>query len=74
MPATTDRLWPLAVLRSDEVQTVPVMLNSLQGPPGRTAFDVLMAGSVVSVLPMLLLFLLLQRHLVVGLTAGAVRE
>ena len=69
-----DFLCPLAVLRSDEVQTVPVMLNSLQGPPGRTAFDVLMAGSVVSVLPMLLLFLLLQRHLVVGLTAGAVRE
>jgi ABC-type glycerol-3-phosphate transport system permease component len=69
-----DFLWPLAVLRSDEAQTVPVMLNSLQGPPGRTAFDVLMAGSVVSVLPMLLLFLLLQRHLVVGLTAGAVRE
>lgn len=69
-----DFLWPLAVLRSEEVQTVPVMLNSLQGPPGRTAFDVLMAGSVVSVLPMLLLFLLLQRHLVVGLTAGAVRE
>jgi ABC-type glycerol-3-phosphate transport system permease component len=69
-----DFLWPLAVLRSDEVQTVPVMLASLQGPPGRTAFDVLMAGSVVSVLPMLLLFLLLQRHLVVGLTAGAVRE
>ena len=69
-----DFLWPLAVLRSDEVQTVPVMLAALQGPPGRTAFDVLMAGSVVSVLPMLLLFLLLQRHLVVGLTAGAVRE
>jgi ABC-type glycerol-3-phosphate transport system permease component len=69
-----DFLWPLAVLRSDDVQTVPVMLASLQGPPGRTAFDVLMAGSVVSVLPMLLLFLLLQRHLVVGLTAGAVRE
>jgi ABC-type glycerol-3-phosphate transport system permease component len=69
-----DFLWPLAVLRSEQVQTVPVMLNSLQGPPGRTAFDVLMAGSVVSVLPMLLLFLLLQRHLVVGLTAGAVRE
>jgi ABC-type glycerol-3-phosphate transport system permease component len=69
-----DFLWPLAVLRSDEVQTIPVMLAALQGPPGRTAFDVLMAGSVVSVLPMLLLFLLLQRHLVVGLTAGAVRE
>jgi ABC-type glycerol-3-phosphate transport system permease component len=69
-----DFLWPLAVLRSEKVQTVPVMLAALQGPPGRTAFDVLMAGSVISVLPMLLLFLLLQRHLVAGLTAGAVRE
>jgi ABC-type glycerol-3-phosphate transport system permease component len=49
------------------------MLNSLQGPPGRTAFDVLMAGSVVSVLPMLVVFLLLQRRLVAGITSGAVK-
>ena len=55
------------------MQTVPVMLNSLQGPPGRTAFDVLMAGSVVSVLPMLIVFLLLQRRLVAGITSGAIK-
>jgi ABC-type glycerol-3-phosphate transport system permease component len=66
-------LWPSAVLRSDRWQTVPLMLNSLQGPPGRTAYDVLMAGSVVSLLPMLILFLLLQRHLVAGITAGSVK-
>jgi ABC-type glycerol-3-phosphate transport system permease component len=69
-----DFLWPLAVLRSDSVHTLPVMLYSLQGPPGRTAFDVLMAGSVVSVVPMLILFLVLQRHLVAGITAGAIRQ
>ena len=73
MSSWNNFLWPLAVLRSDPVQTVPVMLDSLQGPPGRTAFDVLMAGSVVSVLPMLIVFLLLQRHLVAGVTAGAVK-
>lgn len=69
-----DFLWPLAVLRSESVHTLPVMLHSLQGPPGRTAFDVLMAGSVVSVVPMLVLFLVLQRHLVAGITAGAIRQ
>ncbi|HUS17604.1 MAG TPA: carbohydrate ABC transporter permease [Chloroflexia bacterium] len=66
-------LWPTAVLRSPEQQTVPLMLNALQGPPGRTAYDVLMAGSVVSLLPMLLIFLLLQRHLIAGITAGSVK-
>jgi ABC-type glycerol-3-phosphate transport system permease component len=73
MARWNDVLWPLAVLRSDEVRTVPLMLISLQSPAGRTAFDVLMAGSVVSVLPMLAVFLVLQRHLVAGVTGGAVR-
>jgi ABC-type glycerol-3-phosphate transport system permease component len=73
MARWNDVLWPLAVLRSDEVRTVPLMLIALQSPAGRTAFDVLMAGSVVSVLPMLALFLVLQRHLVAGVTGGAVR-
>lgn len=73
MARWNDFLWPLAVLRSDEVRTVPLMLIALQGPPGRTAYDVLMAGSVVSVLPMLVLFLVLQRYLVAGVTSGAVK-
>jgi ABC-type glycerol-3-phosphate transport system permease component len=73
MARWNDFLWPLAVLRSDEMRTVPLMLIALQGPPGRTAYDLLMAGSVVSVLPMLVLFLLLQRHLVAGVTTGAVK-
>jgi ABC-type glycerol-3-phosphate transport system permease component len=73
MTSWNNFLWPLAILHSDSMQTVPVMLNSLQGPPGRTAFDVLMAGSVVSVLPMLVLFLILQRRLVAGITSGAIK-
>ncbi|HEV8597187.1 MAG TPA: carbohydrate ABC transporter permease [Candidatus Dormibacteraeota bacterium] len=73
MSSWNNFLWPLAILHSDSAQTVPVMLNSLQGPPGRTAFDVLMAGSVVSVLPMLALFLVLQRRLVAGITSGAIK-
>jgi ABC-type glycerol-3-phosphate transport system permease component len=73
MSSWNNFLWPQAVLRSPDQQTVPLMLNSLQGPPGRTAFDVLMAGSVISLLPMLIVFLLLQRHLIGGITAGSVK-
>ncbi len=73
MARWNDFLWPLAVLRSDEVRTVPVMLDALQGPAGRTAYDLLMAGSVVSVVPMLIVFLVLQRYLVAGVTSGAVK-
>jgi ABC-type glycerol-3-phosphate transport system permease component len=73
MARWNDFLWPLAVLRSDEVRTVPVMLDALQGPAGRTAYDLLMAGSVVSVVPMLIVFAILQRHLVAGVTSGAVK-
>jgi ABC-type glycerol-3-phosphate transport system permease component len=69
-----DFLWPLVVLRSPEMHTVPVMLNALQGPPGRTAFDLLMAGAVVSVLPLVVVFLFLQRYLMAGITLGAMRE
>ncbi len=73
MQSWNDFLWPTAVLRSEAMQTVPLMLNSLQGPAGRTAFDVLMAGSVVSLIPMLIIFLFLQRYLVAGITAGSVK-
>ena len=68
-----DFLWPLAVLQSPENYTLPLLLNSLRGAPGRTAYDLLMAGSVISLLPMLLLFLVLQRWVVAGATTGAVK-
>jgi ABC-type glycerol-3-phosphate transport system permease component len=73
MASWNNFLWPLAILRSERMHTVPLMLNSLQGPPGRTAFDLLMAGSVLSVVPMLIVFFFLQRYLIAGITAGSVK-
>ncbi len=73
MASWNNFLWPLTVLRSEPMHTVPIMLNSLQGPPGRTAFDLLMAGSVLSVIPMLVVFFVLQRYLIAGITAGSVK-
>jgi ABC-type glycerol-3-phosphate transport system permease component len=66
-------LWPLVILQSEENWTLPLTLRSLQGPPGRTPYDVLMAGSVVSTVPLLIGFLVLQRRLVAGIMAGSVR-
>jgi ABC-type glycerol-3-phosphate transport system permease component len=66
-------LWPLVVLPSPHHWTLPLVLRSLQGPPGRTPYDVLMAGSVISVLPLVLGFLVFQRRLVSGIMAGTVK-
>jgi ABC-type glycerol-3-phosphate transport system permease component len=66
-------LWPLVVLPSPSHWTLPLVLRSLQGAPGRTPYDVLMAGSVVSTLPIVLGFLFFQRRLVAGIMAGTVK-
>jgi ABC-type glycerol-3-phosphate transport system permease component len=66
-------LWPLVVLPSPHNWTLPLVLRSLQGPPGRTPYDVLMAGSVVSTLPLVIGFLIFQRRLVAGIMAGTVK-
>jgi multiple sugar transport system permease protein len=61
------------VLPSPHNWTLPLVLRSLQGPPGRTPYDVLMAGSVVSTLPLVIGFLVFQRRLVSGIMAGGVK-
>ncbi|MGR0218330.1 carbohydrate ABC transporter permease [Agromyces sp. ZXT2-6] len=58
-------LWPLVVLRSPELQTLPVALAGLQGQY-TTQWDIVMAGSVVSILPMLALYLFAQKYVIQG--------
>lgn len=62
-------LWPLIILRDPLMQTLPVALSSLQGQYS-TQWDVLMAGSVITVLPMFALYLFAQKYIVQGV-AGA---
>ena len=58
-------LWPLVVLRSPELQTLPVALAGLQGQY-TTQWDIVMAGSVVSILPMLAIYLFAQKYVIQG--------
>ena len=62
-------LWPLIILREPSMQTLPVALTSLQGQYS-TQWDVLMAGSVISIIPMFALYVFAQKYIVQGV-AGA---
>lgn len=64
--------WPLIVLRSPEMFTLPIALSSLIGTY-EAPFDVLMAGSLLAIVPPLLLFLLLQRYFVKSVVASALK-
>ena len=68
-----DFVYPLVVLRTPEAYTVPVALASLQGI-GTTDYGQLLMGTMLSMLPVLILFLFLQRQFVAGILAGAVKQ
>jgi multiple sugar transport system permease protein len=65
-------LWPLIVLRSPELQTLPIALAGLQGQY-TTAWDVVMAGSVISVLPMLALYIFAQKYIIQGVASSGIK-
>lgn len=65
-------LWPLLVINSQQMRTVQVGLALLQSQEA-VAWNLVMAGIVMIVAPTLLLFLVGYRHVVRGLTAGAVK-
>ena len=67
-----DFMWPLIVLTDDSLHTLPVALAGLSREHVQDN-ELMMAGSVVTVLPVLVVFLALQRHYMAGLMAGGVK-
>jgi len=67
-----DFLWPLVVLSDGRRYTLPVALANLVGEHVQDT-ELMMAGSVVTILPVLLVFLALQRYYIRGVTAGSVK-
>jgi multiple sugar transport system permease protein len=72
MGTWNDFLWPLIVLSDDRMFTLPVALANLLGEHAQDA-EIMMAGSVVTVLPMVVLFLALQRYYLEGVASGGVK-
>ncbi len=66
-------LFPLILTGSESVRTLPVGLALYQG---HQAIDWphLMAGSSLAVIPILVVFLLCQKHIISGITAGAIKQ
>ena len=73
MGSWNDFIGPLIYLKSPEHFTLPLIIRSLVGPVGRTVYDVQMATSVISLIPLLIIFLIFQRRFVEGITAGAIK-
>lgn len=65
-------LWPLVVIRSPEFMTLPLGLSTLQGQ-FTTEWDVVMAGSVLSIVPIAVVYLLAQRHIIAGIATTGIK-
>ena len=72
MTTWNDFMWPLIVLTDQSRYTLPVSIASLVGEHAQDV-ELMMAGSVVTVLPVLALFLALQRYYIAGLMVGSVK-
>ena len=62
-----DFLWPLVVTGSDKMRTIPIGLSYFVGQYS-TAWNLLMAGSVIALLPVLVVYFFAQRTFVQGIT------
>lgn len=72
MTAWNDFMWPLIVLTDGSMYTLPVALANLSGEHVQDT-ELMMAGSVLTILPVMLVFVWLQRFYVAGVTAGSVK-
>lgn len=66
-------LWPLVVATTEDKYTLPVALALYSVGQNRTDYGLLLSGAVVVVLPVLIVFLLLQRHFLRGIATTGLK-
>jgi multiple sugar transport system permease protein len=67
-----DFMWPLIVLTDSSMYTLPVALANLLGEHVQDT-ELMMAGSVLTVLPVMLLFVALQKYYIAGIMLGGMK-
>jgi arabinosaccharide transport system permease protein len=72
MTSWNNYLWPLIVLKDNSKFTLPIGLASLMSPYGDN-YQLLIAGSVLSIIPIVILFVSAQKYFIEGMTAGSVK-
>jgi len=74
MGAWNSFLWPQIVLQTQNKYTLPIALSNMRSLPEYiTPYGVLMAGTFLSIVPVAILFFILQRDFIAGLATGAVK-
>jgi sn-glycerol 3-phosphate transport system permease protein len=68
-----DFLWPLIVTNTSNMRTLPIGIYWLRNSEGVINWGVVMAGSLFLIVPVMIVFLWLQRYIVEGIAAGAVK-
>ncbi len=68
-----DFLWPLIVLTDNSMYTLPVALANLMGEHTKDP-ELMMAGSVLTIIPVIMVFLALQKYYIKGIMMGGVKE
>ena len=66
-----DYLWPLIIIRKEEMYTLTIGIANMQVRQGMVVWGSQMAASVLATIPVLIIVLLMQRQYLRGLTAGA---
>ncbi|KMY52182.1 ABC transporter permease [Peribacillus loiseleuriae] len=66
-------LWPLIILQERESTTLPVLLSMLVAPGQVVHYGQVLAGTVISIVPVIILFLLLQKYFIAGIYGGSVK-
>ena len=72
MESWNDYLWPLLMLTQREQMTLPIALATLQGTYN-PQYNVLMAGSLVSMVPIIIIYIMAQRNFKNGMMAGGIK-
>jgi multiple sugar transport system permease protein len=61
-------LWPLIVIESPELRTLPVGLSFFSSGEAESQWHLIMTGATISVIPLIIVFIFLQRHIIKGIT------
>lgn len=72
MEAWNDYLWPLVMLSDKNKMTLTLALNTLNGQYD-TEYNVLMAGSLISMIPIIIIYIIAQTQMKQGITVGGVK-
>lgn len=66
-------MWPLIVLQTKDRQTMPLILALMTTPGNPIDYGAAICGAVMTMLPVLILFLCFQKNFIDGMLSGAVK-